>query len=104
MAASHLLAIGRTVAEKNATNEHLGNEKAAATRIAAINVDVMTSATVKTARWRCCPRSQEEHCRGSGVVPEPDKWLSMRTVSAGGGHGLILLGKSEAGGGSIVST
>jgi hypothetical protein len=27
----------------------------------------------------------------------------MRTVSAGGGHGLILLGKSEAGGGSIAS-
>ena len=30
--------------------------------------------------------------------------LSMRTVCAGGGHGPILLGKSEAGGGSIVST
>jgi hypothetical protein len=28
----------------------------------------------------------------------------MRTVSAGGGHGPILLGKSEAGGGSIAST
>ena len=28
----------------------------------------------------------------------------MRTISAGGSHGLILLGKSEAGGGSIVST
>jgi hypothetical protein len=38
------------------------------------------------------------------VAPDPDKWLTMRTVSAGGGHGPILLGKSEAGGGSIVST
>ena len=36
--------------------------------------------------------------QGSGVVPDPDKWLTMRTVSAGGGHGPILLGKSEAGG------
>ena len=35
----------------------------------------------------------------------PDKWLTMRTVSAGGGHGPILLGKSEAGGReSIAST
>jgi hypothetical protein len=35
------------------------------------------------------------------VAPDPDKWLTitMRTVSAGGGHGPILLGKSEAGGG-----
>jgi hypothetical protein len=32
------------------------------------------------------------------VAPDPDKWLTMRTVSAGGGHGPILLGKSEAGG------
>ena len=38
------------------------------------------------------------------MVPEPDKWLTMRTVSVGGGHGSILFGKSEAGGGSIVST
>ena len=37
------------------------------------------------------------------MAPEPDKWLAMRTVSAGGGHGPILLGKSE-GGGSIAST
>jgi hypothetical protein len=36
--------------------------------------------------------------QGSGVVPDPDKWLTVRTVSAGGGHGPILLGKSEAGG------
>jgi hypothetical protein len=36
-------------------------------------------------------------------MQEPDKWLTMRTFSAGGGHGPILLGKSEAGG-SIVST
>jgi hypothetical protein len=32
------------------------------------------------------------------VAPDPDKWLTMRTVSAGGGHGPIFLGKSEAGG------
>jgi hypothetical protein len=30
--------------------------------------------------------------------------VSSMTVSVGGGHGPILLGKSEAGGGSIVST
>jgi hypothetical protein len=41
----------------------------------------------------------QEQRRGSGVVPEPDKWLTMRTVSAGGGHGPILLGKLKAGGG-----
>jgi hypothetical protein len=75
---------------KNATNGHLGKEKATATRIAAINVDVMTTVTVTTvgARRRC-PRTQEQR-RGSGVVPDPDKWLTMRTVSAGGGHGPIL--------------
>ena len=38
------------------------------------------------------------------MVQDPDKWLTMRTVSVGGGHGPILLGKSEAGGGSIAST
>ncbi len=96
---SHLLAIGRTVAEKNATNAngHIGNDKATATRIAAINVDVMMTVTVLTvgARWRC-PRMQE-HRRGSGVAPDPDKWLTMRTISAGGGHGPNLLGKLEAG-------
>ena len=94
----------RTGAEKNATNGHTGNDKATTTRIAAINVDVMMTATVLTvgARRRC-PRTQE-HRRGSGVAPDPDKWLTMRTVSAGGGHGPILLGKSEAGGGSIAST
>ena len=38
-------------------------------------------------------------------MQEPDKWLTMRTVSVGSGHGPILLGKSEVGGGgSIVST
>jgi hypothetical protein len=42
--------------------------------------------------------------QGPGVAPEPDKWLTMRTVFAGGGHGPILLGKWEAGGGSIVLT
>jgi len=36
-------------------------------------------------------------------VLDPDKWLTTRTVPAGGGHGPILVGKSEAGGGSIVS-
>ena len=66
---------------------------------AAINVDVMTTATVMTvgARRRR-PRTQEHH-RGSGVAQDPDKWLTMRTVSASGGHGPILLGKSKAGGG-----
>ena len=69
------------------------------TRIAAINVDVMTTVTVTTvgASWRC-PRKQEQR-RGSGVASDPDKCLTMTTVSAGGGHGPILLGKSEAGGG-----
>jgi hypothetical protein len=99
LVASHSLAIGRTGTEKNATNGHIGNNKATATRIAAINVDVMMTATVLTvgARRRC-PRTQE-HRRGSGVAQEPDKWLTMRTVSAGGCHGPNLLGKSEAGGG-----
>ena len=69
-----------------------------------INVDVMTTVTVTTVGVRRqCPRMQEQR-RGSGVAPDPDKWLTMRTVSAGGGHGPILLGKSEAGGGSIAST
>jgi hypothetical protein len=36
-----------------------------------------------------CPRTQEHH-RGLGVA--------MRTISAGGGQGSILLGKLEAGG------
>jgi hypothetical protein len=40
----------------------------------------------------------EEQRRGSGVAPEPDKCLNMRTDSAGGSHGPILLGKLEAGG------
>jgi len=97
MVASHSLVIGRTGAEKNATNS------ATAMRIAAINIDVMMAATVTTvgARWRC-PRTQEHH-KGSGVAPEPDKWLTMtmRTVSAGGSHGPILLGKSEEGGGQL---
>ena len=84
---------------KNATNGHLGNEKATATRIAAINVDVMTTATVTTVEARRrCPRTQE-HRRGLGVAQDPDKWLTTRTVSAGGGHGPILVGKSKAGGG-----
>ena len=98
MVVSHSLAIGRTGAKINATNGHLGNEKATGTQIAAINVDAMMTATVTTfgSRWRC-PRTQE-HRRGSRVAPdEPDKWLTMRTISAGGGHGLILFGKSEAG-------
>ena len=38
------------------------------------------------------------------MAQDPDKWLTMRTVSASGGHGLNLLGKSEAGGGSIALT
>jgi hypothetical protein len=80
---------------------HIRKEKATAAWIAAINVDVMTTVTVMTvgARQRC-PRMQEQR-RGSGVAPDQDKWLTtMRTVSAGGGHGPILLGKSEAGGAS----
>ncbi len=99
LVASPSLAIGRTGTEINATNGHTGNDKATTTRIAAINVDVMMIATVLTvgARRRC-PRTQE-HRRGSGVAPNPDKWLTMRTVSAGGGHGPNLLGKSKAGGG-----
>jgi hypothetical protein len=86
---------------KNATNGHLSNEKATAMRIATINVDVMTTATVMTvgARRRC-PRMQEEHRSGSGVAQDPDR-LTMRTISAGGGHGSILLGKLEAGGGGV---
>jgi len=35
------------------------------------------------------------------VEQDPDKWLTMRTVSAGGGHGPILLGKLEAWRGSL---
>ena len=68
--------------KKNATNGHLGNEKATAMRIAAINVDVMMSeiGTTVGAR-RQCPRTQEQ-CRGSGVAPDPDKWLTMRAVFA----------------------
>ncbi len=91
-----MLAIGRTGARKNATNVHLGNKKKTATWIAAINVDVMKTATVTTVgARRQCPRMQEQR-RGLGVVPEPDKWLTMRTNSAGGGHGPILIGKLEA--------
>ncbi len=37
------------------------------------------------------------------MAQEPDKWLAMRTVSAGGGHGHNLLGKSEAGGGGSIA-
>ena len=67
--------------------------------VAVINVDMMSTATVTTVGARPqCPRTQE-HRREPGVVPVPDKWLTMRTVSAGGGHGPILLGKLEAGGG-----
>ena len=73
------------------------------TGIAAINVDAMTTATMTTVGARPqCPRTQE-HCRVLGVAPEPDKWLTTGTVSAGGSHGLILLGKSKAGGGSLAS-
>ena len=75
-------------------------------RIAAINVDVMTTVTVTTVgASRRCPRTEEQR-RGSGVAPaDPDKWPTMRTVSAGGGYDPILLGKLEAGGaGSIAST
>ncbi len=35
------------------------------------------------------------------MAPEQDKWLTMRTVSAGSGHGPILFGKSEAGEGQL---
>ena len=90
---------------ENATNRHLGKEKATVMRIAAINVVLMTTVPVTTvgARRRC-PRPQEQR-RGSGVAPDTDKWLTMRTVSVGGGHDPILFGKSEAGGrGSIAST
>ena len=67
-------------------------------RIAAINFDVMTTATVTIvgARRRCL--RMQEHRRGLGVAPDPDKWLTTRTVSAGGSHVPILFGKSEVGG------
>jgi hypothetical protein len=42
--------------------------------------------------------SQDARATQGVGAPDPDKWLTMRTVSAGGGHGPILLGKSEAGG------
>ena len=35
---------------------------------------------------------------------DPDTWLTMRTVSAGGGHGTILSGKSEAGGAGFIAS
>ncbi len=61
----------------DATNGHLGNKKTTTTEIAAINIDVMTTVTVMTVgARRQCPRMQERH-RGSGVAPEPDKWLTM---------------------------
>ncbi len=41
-----------------------------------------------------CPRTQE-HRRVLGLAPEPDNWLTTGTISASGGHGPILLGKSE---------
>jgi len=64
-----------------------------------INIDVMTTVTVTTVgASRRCPRTQEQR-RGSGVAPDPDKWLTTRTVSAGGGHGPILLGSQKRGGG-----
>ena len=72
--------------------------------IAAIDVEAMTTATIMTVGARIrCPRMQE-HCRGSGVVPEPDKQLAMGKVSGGGGHGPNLLGKPKVGGGSLVWT
>ena len=37
------------------------------------------------------------------MAQDPDKWLTMRTVSAGSGHGPILLGKLEAGGGGSIA-
>jgi hypothetical protein len=40
----------------------------------------------------------------TGGAPEPDKWLTVRAVSAGSGRGPILVGKLEAGGGSLAST
>ena len=48
LVASHSLAIGRTGTGKKSTNGHLGNKKATVMRIAAINVDVMTTATMMT--------------------------------------------------------
>jgi hypothetical protein len=81
--------------KKNATNGHLGNEKATVMQIAEIIVDVMATATVMTVGAR-------RRSRGSGVAPEPDKWLTMRTVSVGGGHGPILLGKSDLGRGRLT--
>jgi hypothetical protein len=61
----------------------------------------MTTANVMTVgARRGCPRTQE-HRRGSGVAPEPDKWLTMRTVSAGGGHGPNFIREVGTGGGGV---
>ena len=71
--------------------------------IEAISIKGMTIAAVTTvgARRRCPRGATQGHRRrrGPGVAPEPGEWLTMRTVSAGGGHGPIFLGKSEAGAG-----
>jgi hypothetical protein len=101
LVASHLLAIGRTGAGKKcyqwASRQREGDRDVDCSN----QCDVMTTVAVTTvgAIWRY-PRTQEQH-RGAGVAPDPDKWLTMRTVSAGGGHGPIVLGKSEAGGGGV---
>jgi hypothetical protein len=81
--------------------------------IEAIGIKAMTIAAVTTvgARRRCPRGATQGHRRrrGPGVAPEPGEWLTTRTVSAGGGHGPILVGKSEAGAGgaggaSLAST
>ena len=77
---------------KNATNGHLRNEKATAMQIAAINVDVMTTATVTIVGARRQYPRMHEHCRGSGVAQDPDKFCRrrpwsdfIREVRSGGG-------------------
>ena len=68
---------------------HLGKEKATATLIAAINVDVMTTVTVTTvgASWGC-PRTKEQQAvatEGSmeGRCDERDLWEKHDTIILG---------------------
>ncbi len=53
-------------------------------------MDVVTAATVTTVGARAQCLMTQDHRRGSGVAPDPDKWLDTGTISAGGGHGLVL--------------
>jgi hypothetical protein len=75
--------------------------------ITSININVMTIATATVTAVgarRQCPMMQE-HCRGSVVTSEPDKWLTRRTVSVGSDHGWSDSGREvgTSGGGSLAS-